>query len=88
MIHKANTHHVVNFALMPIGRRPDVGNRGSFAIIFTHGGFQAKMDPVSHRIKLVNHLEAGFLTEMIHAGYVDQVIEAKNVAGMEADVAK
>ena len=48
MIHKANTHHVVNFALMPIGRRPDVGNRGGLAIIFAHGGFQPKMDAVPH----------------------------------------
>ena len=88
VIHKANPHHVVNFALVPIGRRPDVGNGGGLAIIFAHSGLKPKMDAISHGIKLINHLEAGFLTEVIHTGNIDQIVEAKNIARMEADVAQ
>ena len=88
VIHKANSHHVVNFALVPIGRRPDVGNGGGLAIIFAHSGLKPKMDAISHRIKLIDHLETGLFTEVIHAGNVDQVIKPKNIACMEADVAK
>src|SRR5256885_1104831 len=40
---KANTHHVVDFALVPIGRFPHGRDCGQLGLFLAHVGFQTQM---------------------------------------------
>ena len=46
------------------------------------------MHAVLHGIKFVNDLVAGFVSKVVNAGNVNEVIEPERVASVQADIAK
>ena len=82
---KLDSHHVVNFALVPVRCWPDVRNRVNDGDIVRQSELQSHMDAERHRIELVNDFETRFLTEIVDAGDVDQIVERKFIAAKFCD---
>src|SRR4051794_36610273 len=87
MTGEANAHHVVDLALMPVGRRPDIAKGRNFDIL-RNRKLQPQMNAERHRVELVNDLETRIFAEVIDARNVEQVIETKFVTAKERHVAQ
>ena len=80
MAFETKAHHVVNLALVPVRRRPDIGNGVDCCRIFRNAKFQPQMNRQRHRVKLVDNFKARIFAEIIDARDVDEIIEGEIVA--------
>ena len=80
MVIEPQSHHVVDLALMPVRRRPDIRDGIDGGIVFRNAQLEPQMNRQRHRVKLVDDLEARLVAEVIHARDVEQIIEGKFVA--------
>ena len=80
MIVKAQTHHVVDLALVPISRRPDVRDGVDRRIILRNQQLQPQMNRRGHGVELIDNRKARFFAKIVHARNVEEVIERKFVA--------
>ena len=64
---KANAHHVVNLALMPIGRAPDVGDGRQLGFLLAHIGLEPQMAVMAVTVKVINHRQARIVAVIIDA---------------------
>ena len=70
MTFEFDSHHVVNLALVPVRRRPNVGN-GVDLLVLRDFQFQSQMNGQRHRVKFVDNFEARIFAEIVDAGDVD-----------------
>jgi hypothetical protein len=84
---KADTHHVPDLALVPIGGRPNVadGARGRF-IVADGDRLETQVQIVRERVKLVDQLVARLLLEMVNARNVEKQVEGEFVAAEFANL--
>ena len=81
MAGETNPHHIVDFALVPVGGRPKVSDGRRFQMVLGDSGFQPEVNVRVHGIKLVDDLKTRLITEVIDAGEVSQKIEAELLLG-------
>ena len=85
---ETDSHHVENFALVPIGGWPDVRDGIDDARVLGEAQFQTQMKGEGHGVKLVNHLKAGLFPEVIDTRNIEEIIERDFVAAEPGDFAE
>ena len=81
MTGETNTHHVVNFALVPVGGGPKMNDRCYFRMFLRYSGFQPEVNVRIHRVKLIDNLKPRLITEVIDTGKVGKKIESELLLG-------
>ena len=71
---KLDAHHVINLALVPVGRRPEIGNGIERTGFFRQFQFQSKVKGIRHRVQVIHDFESRLFAEIVDAGNVEQVI--------------
>ena len=84
MAGETNTHHVVNFALVPVGGGPERGDGWDLKMVLRDSGFQAEVDVRVQRVKFIDDLKPRFIAEVIDARDVGDKIEAELLFGKQA----
>ena len=79
-------HHVVDFALMPFGCWPKLGDGIGF-LVFPKLELDAQVSvfAVSEGVELVNHFPTRLFPEVVEAAYIEQVIVAEFVTAIRED---
>src|SRR5437763_3900774 len=85
MTAKANAHHVVNLALVPIGGLPNRSDAGQLGLLLAHIRFETEMTAMAVAIKLINHGKTRVVAVIVHAADVHEVIEAEFLFREPAD---
>jgi hypothetical protein len=90
MAGEVDAHHVIDFALMPVGALVDGDDRVDGVVVLADFDFDAKMALVvraAERCKFVDDFKAGFIAEMVDAGNIKQeiVAEAFEVGGRRSN---
>ena len=80
MTFEFNSHHVVDLALVPVSRRPDVGDGVDRSDLFRNPKLEPQIDCQGHGIEFVNNFETRLASGIVDARDVDQVIEREIVA--------
>src|ERR1700680_2543199 len=81
MTGETNSHHIVNFALVPVGSGPEVNDRWYLGMILRYSGFHPEMNVRVQRVKFIDDLKPRFITEIIDTGEVRKKIETELLLG-------
>ena len=81
MAGETNTHHVVNFSLVPVCSGPERGDGWDLKMVLRDSGFQAEVDVRVQRVKFIDDLKPRFIAEVIDAREVGEKIEAELLFG-------
>jgi hypothetical protein len=81
MTGETDSHHVVHFALVPIGSGPEVGDRRRLQMILGNSGFQPEVNVRLQGVKFIDDLEPRLVTEVIDTGEVGKKIKPELLFG-------
>ena len=85
MAAKADAHHVVDLALMPVAGGPHAQNRWQRGLFLAHVGFDAQFRVVHEIAQMINQRPARVFAVIINAGDVHEIVEPQLGFGEAAD---